>query len=106
MLNLSVNEFAEIITHEGVKILDVRTAEEVAEGYIDGARIIDFYQEDFENVIKALDKDFTYAIYCRSGKRSGEAAKIMDNAGFVSVFNLAGGMIDWNIAGMPIVGTN
>ena len=101
MLNLSVKEFAEKISQEGVKILDVRTPEEVAEGFIDGAQNIDFYREDFDNEIKSLDKDFTYAIYCRSGKRSGQAAQMMQDAGFLSVFNLDGGMIDWANAGMP-----
>jgi rhodanese-related sulfurtransferase len=103
MLNLSVKEFAEKISEEGVRILDVRTPEEVAEGYIEGAKNIDFYQVDFDIQIKSLDKDFTYGIYCRSGKRSGEAAEIMQNAGFQVVFNLAGGMIDWAEAGMPRV---
>ena len=103
MLNLSVQDFAEKISHEGVKILDVRTPAEVAEGFIEGARNIDFYREEFETEINSLDKDFTYAIYCRSGKRSGQAAEMMQNAGFISVFNLDGGMIDWANAGMPKV---
>ena len=103
MLNLNVKEFAETIAQEGVTILDVRTPEEFAEGFIEAARNIDFYRDDFEIEINSLDKDSSYALYCRSGKRSGRAAEMMQNAGFLSVFNLDGGMIDWANAGMPRV---
>ena len=103
MLNLNVKEFAEAIAQEGVAILDVRTPEEFAEGFIEGARNIDFYRDDFEIEINSLDKESSYALYCRSGKRSGQAAQMMQEAGFLSVSNLDGGMIDWANAGMPRV---
>jgi rhodanese-related sulfurtransferase len=103
MLNLDVKEFSEKITEEGVRILDVRTAEEIAEGYIEGAHFVDFYGEDFKFKIESLDKEFAYAVYCRSGKRSGNAIEIMQDAGFHNLFNLEGGIIDWTNAGMPIV---
>jgi rhodanese-related sulfurtransferase len=103
MLNLNVKEFAEAIAQEGVTILDVRTPEEFAEGFIEGARNIDFYRDDFEIEINSLDKESSYALYCRSGKRSGQAAQMMQEAGFLSVSNLDGGMIDWANAGMPRV---
>ena len=103
MLNLNIKEFAEKIAQEGVAILDVRTPEEFAEGFIEGARNIDFYRDDFEIEINSLDKESSYALYCRSGKRSGQAAQMMQEAGFLSVSNLDGGMIDWANAGMPRV---
>ena len=103
MLNLGVKEFSEKITEEGVRILDVRTAEEIAEGYIEGAQFEDFYGEDFKIKIESLDKEFAYAVYCRSGKRSGNAIEIMQDAGFHNLFNLEGGIIDWASAGMPMV---
>ena len=103
MLNLSVEEFAQKIAQEGVRILDVRTPEEFAEGYIEGAQFMDFYREDFKIEIESMDKEFTYAVYCRSGKRSGKAIEIMQEAGFHNLFNLDGGIIDWAHAGMPVV---
>ena len=103
MLNLNVKEFAEKIAQEGVTILDVRTPEEFAEGSIEGARNIDFYRDDFEIEINSLEKELSYAVYCRSGKRSGQAAQMMQGAGFLSVLNLEGGIIDWANAGMPRV---
>ena len=104
MLNLKVEEFAEKIAQENGRILDVRTPEEFAEGYIEGAQNIDFHRDDFEIEINVLDKQVTYAVYCRSGKRSGLAAHMMQEAGFISVFNLDGGIIDWAKAGMPRAG--
>lgn len=101
--NMNVSEFSKKITESGVVILDVRTPSEFAEGYIEGAQNIDFQSGNFENEIAALDKNVTYAVYCRSGNRSGQAAKIMHDAGFHDVYNLDGGVIDWTSEGMLLV---
>ena len=101
--DLSVTEFSPKITEPGVVTLDVRTPAEFAEGYIEGARLIDFQSGNFENEIAALDKNETYAVYCRSGNRSGQAVKVMHDAGFHNVYNLNGGVIDWTNAGLPLV---
>ena len=101
--NMNVSEFSKKITEAGVVILDVRTPSEYAEGYIDGAHNIDFQSGNFENEIATLDKNATFAVYCRSGNRSGQAAKIMHDAGFHNVYNLEGGVIDWAHEGMMLV---
>jgi phage shock protein E len=101
--NMDVLEFSKKITESGVVILDVRTPGEFAEGYIEGAQMIDFQGGSFETEIASLDKDVTYAVYCRSGNRSGQAVKIMQDAGFGNLFNLEGGVIDWANQGMPLV---
>jgi rhodanese-related sulfurtransferase len=101
--NMNVSEFSKKITESGVVVLDVRTPGEFAEGYIEGAQNIDFQSGNFENEIAALDKNVTYAVYCRSGNRSGQAAKIMHDAGFHEVYNLDGGVIDWANEGMLLV---
>ena len=102
--NLSVTEFSTKAAEPGVITLDVRTPGEFAEGHIEGARLIDFQSGNFENEIAALDKNATYAVYCRSGNRSGQAVKVMQEAGFTNVFNMNGGVIDWTNAGLPLVG--
>lgn len=102
--NLSVTEFSTKAAEPGVITLDVRTPGEFAEGHIEGARLIDFQSGNFENEIAALDKNATYAVYCRSGNRSGQAVKVMQEAGFSNVFNMNGGVIDWSNAGLPLVG--
>jgi rhodanese-related sulfurtransferase len=101
--NLSVTEFSTKAAEPGVITLDVRTPGEFAEGHIEGARLINFQSGNFENEIATLDKNATYAVYCRSGNRSGQAVKVMQDAGFTKVFNMNGGVIDWANAGLPLV---
>jgi phage shock protein E len=102
-IDLSVTEFSAKTAESGVVTLDVRTPGEFAEGYIEGARLIDFQSGNFENEIATLDKNATYAVYCRSGNRSGQAVKVMQDAGFANVFNMNGGVIEWVNAGLPLV---
>jgi rhodanese-related sulfurtransferase len=101
--DLSVSEFSSKVTQAGVITLDVRTPGEFNEGHIEGALLVDFQSGNFENEIASLDKSKTYAVYCRSGSRSGQAVKVMSDAGFNSVYNLSGGVIDWAGAGLPLV---
>ena len=102
-VDLNVSEFSQKINEPDVIILDVRTPEEFASGHIEGALNIDFNSGDFANEITRLNPSETYAIYCRSGSRSGQAASIMHKAGFHDVSNLNGGVIDWTDAGLPLV---
>jgi len=101
--NMNVTEFSGKIAESGVVILDVRTPGEYMGGFIQGAQNIDFQSGNFENEIASLDKNATYAVYCRSGNRSGQAVKVMHDAGFHNVYNLNGGVIDWANAGLPLV---
>jgi rhodanese-related sulfurtransferase len=102
-VNLNVSEFSQKITEPGVIIVDVRTSEEFASGHIEGALNIDFNSGNFANEITRLNPSETYAVYCRSGSRSGQAASIMHKAGFHDVSNLNGGVIDWTNDGLPLV---
>ena len=102
-IDLSVTEFSAKVAEAGVITLDVRTPGEFAEGHLKGARLIDFQSGNFENEISILEKNATYAVYCRSGNRSGQAVKVMRDAGFTKVFNMNGGVIDWANAGLPLV---
>jgi rhodanese-related sulfurtransferase len=101
--DLSVSEFSSKVTEASVITLDVRTPGEFSEGHIEGALLIDFQSGNFENEIATLDKTKTYAVYCRSGNRSGQAVKVMSDAGFSNLYNLNGGVIDWANAGLPLV---
>ena len=102
-IDLSVSEFSSKVTEAGMITLDVRTPGEFNEGHIEGAQLIDFQSGNFESEIATLDKSKTYAVYCRSGSRSGQAVKIMSDAGFTNLYNLNGGVIDWANAGLPLV---
>ena len=100
--NYDVKEFAELTADPNVVILDVRKADEFAEGHIAGAMLIDQFQSDFMEQAKAkLPKDKTIAVYCRSGRRSANAAGKLADVGYKCV-NLKGGIIAWKEAGMPV----
>ena len=91
--NMEVKEFAELIADSNVVILDVRKADEFAAGHIKGAILIDQFQSDFVEQAKAkLPKEKTIAIYCRSGRRSANAAAKLSDVGYKCI-NLKGGII-------------
>jgi len=100
---MNVSDFAKKISDKSVVLLDVRTPAEFASGHISGATNIDFESGNFENEIATLDKSKSYAVYCRSGNRSGQATALMAKDGFKSIFNLDGGIINWQNAGNSLV---
>ena len=87
----------------GVVILDVRTKAEFDEGHIANAININVESNEFLSEISKLDKSKTYAVYCRSGRRSADALAKMTNKQFISLSHLDGGVIDWTNAGLPLV---
>jgi rhodanese-related sulfurtransferase len=84
-------------------VLDVRTPEEFAEGHLDGAIMLDFYQADFEDRLAELDPDVPYLLYCRSGSRSGQTKAVMSELGFTDVADVDGGIVAWSGAGFELV---
>lgn len=94
-LVLAPSEFKKAMTKTGAQLVDVRTMEEVAEGFIDGAQNIDFYGDNFESEILKLDKEKPILVYCRSGGRSGNTAKMLKAAGFREIYDLKGGYSNW-----------
>jgi rhodanese-related sulfurtransferase len=96
--------FAEVVNggSDRLVILDVRTPEEFAAGHIPGAINLDYYLASFPSDLAALDRDAEYAVYCRSGNRSGETLSLMEELGFASVSHLGGGVIDWYESGFPL----
>lgn len=100
--NTDVQGFSELITDSNVVVLDVRTAAEFAEGHIKGAILIDQGQSDFvEKAKAALPVDKKIAVYCRSGRRSANAAGKLADIGYKCV-NLKGGIVAWKEVGMPV----
>ncbi|MCO6491883.1 MAG: rhodanese-like domain-containing protein [Phaeodactylibacter sp.] len=81
---------------ENRQLIDVRTPEEFGEGHIEGAVNINFYDDAFiQQLEQQLDKDKPVMLYCRSGRRSANAAKQMQALGFKEVYDLKGGFLDW-----------
>ncbi len=96
-MDLSQEEWAaKVVQDDNAIILDVRTPDEVEDGYIPNASNIDFYLgQTFIDELAKLDKNKNYYLYCRSGNRSGQACAIMNSLGFENAFNLEGGFMGW-----------
>ena len=100
--SLSVEEYAKAIEDTTIVRLDVRTAEEYADGHIENTLNIDVLKDDFqEKALITLPNDKTIAVNCRSGKRSKNAAKILVKNGY-KVIELDEGYNGWVSKGMPV----
>lgn len=100
--SLTVKEYAKAIEDTAIVRLDVRTAEEYAEGHIAKTLNIDVLKNDFKSkAVAMLPKGHTIAVNCRSGKRSKNAARILVKNGF-KVIELDGGFNDWVGNRMPV----
>jgi sulfur dioxygenase len=84
-------------------ILDVREDDEMMGplGHIDGVAHIRL--AEIVRARHAFDRHQPLIVVCRSGGRSGKAAVLLESLGFTRVASMAGGMLDWNTAGLPVV---
>lgn len=101
--NLNALEFKAKIESVHGTILDVRTRGEVAQGRIDQAVLLDMYRSDFTKQLLQLPKDKPIYVYCASGVRSIQTAKILQQNGFKEIYNLNQGIMDWYQNGFPVV---
>lgn len=84
-------------------VVDIRTAEEHAAGYLPATTLVlDYYAPDFRDRLAGLDKGAAYLLYCRSGRRSGAALEVMAQLGFTDARHIAGGITAWAAAGLPV----
>jgi phage shock protein E len=107
-VNVTPTEAQALIqSHQGdpsFVILDVRDPEEFAGGHIEGAiNVCLNCVSSFAESVTDFDKAKTYLVYCRSGRRSATASGIMAQEGFTNVYNMTGGFVAWQAAGLPAV---
>jgi rhodanese-related sulfurtransferase len=99
---VSASESASMIAGDAsIVILDVRSPEEFSEGHIEGARNINYHDEDFQTRIAALDKSTPYLLLCHSGVRSGKTERLLKSFGFTNVAHLKSGIAGWRKEGLP-----
>lgn len=91
-----------IAEHKDLQLVDVRTLREFNAGHIPDAVIIDYYQPDFQDKLKKLDKSRPIAVYCAVGIRSNNTLRILKKMGFKEAYDLAGGIRSWTKKGLPI----
>lgn len=82
-----------------IQLIDVREPYEWEAGRIAGARHLELAQ--LSEGADTLERDRPVVFYCRSGSRSGMAAEAFAAAGF-DAHNMAGGLQDWEAAGLPL----
>lgn len=83
-------------------LLDVRTPGEFSKSHIEGAILLNYQSPDFKKKLRELDKNKTYLVYCRSGMRSSGCANTMKALGFQDVYNIIGGIMEWENQGLPL----
>lgn len=83
-------------------ILDVRKSEDYAVGYIEGAILMDMGSDNWLAEVEALDRYATYLVYCGGGGWSSSATEIMKSLNFAEVYNMRGGITNWEAAGLPV----
>jgi thioredoxin len=82
------------------QILDVRTPEEFTSEHIDKAVNINWLANDFVANTGKLDKSKPVFVYCKSGGRSAKASAKLEELGFKKIYELQGGILKWNAAGL------
>ena len=83
-----------------LQLLDVRTPGEFNEQHIDNATNVDWNGSDFEKKAASFDKSKPVYIYCKSGGRSARAAAKLAEMGYTKIYELDGGIMKWNAAGL------
>ena len=91
--SIDFDEYLTLSKSKDFLIVDVRTPEEHQISRIKNSININFYDEKFIELFKKIDYDKHVLIYCRSGRRSLEAVKILNDEGFGKLYDLNGGIL-------------
>jgi rhodanese-related sulfurtransferase len=92
-------QVAKLLEDEDVQLIDVREPYEHEAGRIAGDRLIELMQLSAQ--AETISREKPVIFYCRSGSRSAMATDAFRRAGF-DAYNLAGGLIEWDAAGLPL----
>lgn len=93
--SITTLQLKKLLAKEKIQLLDVRSPEEIKQGFIQTAIFSNYFDNNFtEKAIKKLDASKPVYIYCRSGNRSGRSAVILQKKGF-KVYNILGGYSQW-----------
>jgi len=105
--NIDVSEASSLISmfkdKDEFTLIDARTPAEHATECLKESVNIDYDGANLEDELAKLEKDKTYLVYCRSGRRSAETVKIMQNMGFSTVYNMEGGINEWKDFGGDVI---
>lgn len=99
--HISVEEAVQLLA-EGATLLDVREADETAQGIAQDAIAITRGRLELDVPTDIPDPDTPIVVYCASGVRSLFATDALRNIGYTNVVSMDGGFDAWKQAGLPI----
>ena len=94
IFDIDYKKMSEIIENDSTVLIDVRTADEFNSFRIKNSINIDYYSKNFLDSISSYKEKKNIILYCRSGRRSYYAAKLMQEKGFNKIYNLKGGVLE------------
>jgi rhodanese-related sulfurtransferase len=92
-------QVAEFLQQGDIQLIDIRQPEERDAGRIAGDRFIELAQLAAQ--VETIERERPVVFYCRSGSRSAMATEAFRGAGF-DAHNMAGGLLEWHAAGLPL----
>lgn len=99
---VNVNQAVMLLNNDNTSVVDVREDKEIQGGVIKGAQHIKLAELSSKIGGISKDKAAPVLVYCRSGSRSGHACQLLTKAGYEDVSNLAGGILAWESANLPL----
>jgi rhodanese-related sulfurtransferase len=99
-ININVDELQAMLEKGNVRLVDVRTDAEIAQGIIRGADKLPLHLLPMR--LHEIDSEMPTVFYCRMGGRSAQAAAFAAAQGFAEVYNLQGGITAWAQSGQPL----
>lgn len=95
--NINPIQFSELTSEPNqFTVIDCRTKEEIEQQSLNYQVHIDLYDQSTHHLLKELDPEKKYIIYCRSGSRSQYLGEYLVQNGFKNIYNLDGGILNWN----------
>jgi hydroxyacylglutathione hydrolase len=98
---LSLDQFKDLYTNNGIQVVDIRGAAEYQSGHIQGAEHV-FLGTMLHNLDK-IRKDRKVVIHCQGGDRAAIGYSLLAKNGFDNVLNYSGGVNEWVNTGNPVV---
>ena len=93
---LETSDYKKAVLNKDVQLVDVRTPGEFRKGHLANAININYYAKiNFVNSFEQFNKSRPLYLYCRSGHRSRKAAMKLIDMGFEKVYDLKGGLNNW-----------
>lgn len=92
----------QLINHKGALVLDVREDGEYKAGHILNSKLIPLGKLGERVGELEKYKEQPVVVVCRSGHRSGMACALLGKQGFTQAYNLAGGIMAWQKANLPV----